>query len=91
MCRQVEQWQTAGLLRNVATAGDGATHTDDVANLQLVPLLPHGELFQALPFQPKVIDAVTDLIGSPACRILDQLFYKPVSYTHLTLPTKRIV
>lgn len=77
MCRQVEQWQTAGLLRNVATAGDGATHTDDVANLQLVPLLPHGELFQALPFQPKVIAAVTDLIGSPACRILDQLFYKP--------------
>ena len=77
MCRQVEQWQTAGLLRNVAPAGDGATHTDDVANLQLVPLLPRGELFQALPFQPKVIAAVTDLIGSPAWRILDQLFYKP--------------
>ncbi|MEM7363533.1 MAG: phytanoyl-CoA dioxygenase family protein [Pseudomonadota bacterium] len=77
MRRQVEQWRTAGLLRNVATAGDGETHTDDVANLQLVPLFPHGELFRALPFQPKVIAAVTDLIGSPACRILDQLFYKP--------------
>lgn len=74
---QVELWRSAGLLRNVATAGDGETPTEDVANLQMVPLSPHAELFRALPFSPKVMDAVTDLIGSPTCRVLDQLFYKP--------------
>ena len=77
MRQQVDQWREAGLLRNVATAGDGQTPSQDCENLQLVPLFPHGELFRALPFHPKVVAAVTDLIGSPACRILDQLFYKP--------------
>ena len=77
MRRQVDEWHEAGRLRNVSTSGDGQTHSDDVVNLQLVPLWPHAELFRALPFAPKVVSAVTDLIGTPACRILDQLFYKP--------------
>ena len=75
--REVARFAREGLLRNVATQGDGETHTEAEVNLQLVPIAPHSELFRALPFSPKVAEAVGDLLGSPVVKILDQLFCKP--------------
>ena len=46
-------------------------------NLQLIPLWPHSRLFRALPFHPKVLRAVSALLGDPVVKILDQMFYKP--------------
>src|SRR5579884_1503600 len=47
---EIERFKREGLLRNVATVGDGKTHSERVANLQLCPMSPHSELFTALPF-----------------------------------------
>ena len=33
----------------------------------------------------------TELINNAICFLFEELRYEPVSYTHLTLPTKRIV
>src|SRR3954466_2501613 len=39
-----------GAFRNVATDGDGATHSKQKENLQICPLLHNSELAKALPF-----------------------------------------
>ena len=75
--KEVARFAREGLLRNVATQGDGETQTEAEVNLQLVPIAPHSELFRALPFSPKVTEAVGDLLGAPVVKILDQLFCKP--------------
>ncbi len=80
MQAEVERFKRDGLLRNVATEGDGATHSKAVANLQLCPMSPHSELFKALPFAPKVIDAIAELIGDPVILHLDQVFLKPAKH-----------
>lgn len=67
----------AGKLRNVATEGDGATHSSSVFNLQICPLSPHSELFRSLKWHPRVIAAVQALIGDPVVFRLDQIFLKP--------------
>jgi ectoine hydroxylase-related dioxygenase (phytanoyl-CoA dioxygenase family) len=69
--------QRAGKLHNVATDGDGVTHSQVKANLQLCPLWPHSNLFRAMPFAPKVAEAVSQLIGDPVVLHLDQVFLKP--------------
>ncbi len=74
---EVQRFREEGLLRNVATAGDGSTHTTDKVNMQLVPIAPHSELFRALPFAAKVAEATSDLLDNPVMKILDQLFTKP--------------
>ena len=74
---EVERFKREGLLRNVARDGDGVTKTDKTANLQLCPMVQHSTLFRALPFDPKVIEAVEQLIGSPIILHLDQVFLKP--------------
>ena len=66
-----------GLLRNIATAGDGATPSSDQVNLQLCPMFPHSALFRAMPFADKAIAAVRQLIGDPVVLHLDQVFLKP--------------
>lgn len=77
MRAELERLKTIGKLRNVATAGDGATAATDKANLQLCPMAPHSSLFRSLPFQPKVTEAVSELIGEPIILHLDQVFLKP--------------
>lgn len=66
-----------GLIRNVATDGDGQTHSQTIQNLQLCPMSPHSALFRAMPFDSKVVTAVRQLIGDPVVLHLDQVFIKP--------------
>ena len=68
--REVDRWVDAGLPRNVSVP-------DGKRNLQLLPLWPHSRLFRAVPFHPKVVAAVSTLLGDPVVKILDQMFYKP--------------
>jgi ectoine hydroxylase-related dioxygenase (phytanoyl-CoA dioxygenase family) len=75
--REVERFKKEGLLRNVATDGDGKTHSTKQRNLQICPMYHKSPLFKALPFDPKVVDVVNRLIGQPAILHLDQLFLKP--------------
>ncbi len=80
MQAEVERLKAEGLLHNVATDGDGRTQSMVKANLQLCPMSPHSILFRALPFVPKVIEAVSQLIGEPAVLQLDQVFFKPARH-----------
>jgi ectoine hydroxylase-related dioxygenase (phytanoyl-CoA dioxygenase family) len=41
---------------------------------------PHSDLFRALPFAPKVVEAVRELIGDPVVLHLDQVFLKPAKH-----------
>jgi len=75
--KELRRLQSIGLLRNVATAGDGATPTTDRVNLQLCPMFPHSKLYRAMPFAEKAIRAVRQLIGDPVVLHLDQVFLKP--------------
>lgn len=74
---ELERLQNIGKLRNVATAGDGKTRNTQGRNLQLCPMSPHSNLFRALPFVPKVVQTLTQLIGDPLILHLDQVFLKP--------------
>ena len=67
---EVERWVAAGLPRDVSVP-------EGKRNLQLIPLWPHSRLFRALPFHPRVVAAVSALLGDPVVKILDQMFYKP--------------
>lgn len=69
--------QRNNFLRNVATDGDGKTTSGTKQNLQLCPANFYSTLIRALPFAPKVIDAVTSLIGPEITLHLDQIFLKP--------------
>ena len=77
MRAELERLKSAGLLHNVATEGDGQTHSQTKANLQLCPMSPHSNLFRAMPFAPKVLAAISQLIGDPVLLQLDQVFLKP--------------
>ncbi len=77
MRAELERFKAEGLLRNVATAGDGKTQSQTKANLQLCPMSPHSTLFRAMPFAPKVKAAITQLIGDEVLVQLDQVFLKP--------------
>lgn len=77
MRAELERLVNEGKLRNVSTAGDGATHSTTNVNLQICPLSPHSDVFRSLPFSPKVRDAVRALIGDDFVLHLDQIFLKP--------------
>lgn len=77
---EVERLQREGILRNVATSGDGVTASQEKANLQICPMSPHSTLIRALPFEPKVVAAVTSLIGERVLLHLDQCFLKPAQH-----------
>jgi len=64
-------------LRNVATAADGITPTTGLVNMQMIPLDQHSDLFRAIPFCPRVRQSLSQLLGDPVVKILDQLFLKP--------------
>ena len=56
-------------------------------------ILMHSELFITMSFSD-MIDAIENVIAirwSSNVSILPDFNFDPVSYTHLTLPTKRIV
>ncbi len=74
---EIERFKREGLLHNVAMEGDGKTPSQGKANLQLCPMSPHSGLFRALPFAPKVVEAIRELIGDPVALQLDQVFLKP--------------
>jgi phytanoyl-CoA hydroxylase len=74
---ELEVLKANGKLRNIATDGDGKTHSTVKMNLQLCPMWPHSAFFQAMPFAPKVATAVESLIGGPVLLHLDQVFLKP--------------
>ena len=69
--------QAAGKLRNVATVGDGKTHSTNSFNLQICPVGPHSRPIRALAYAAKVRAAITGLLGDSACQHLDQIFLKP--------------
>lgn len=77
MQREVSRLQEAGLLRNVATDGDGQTTATAQANLQICPLSPKSEIFRSLPFSAKVRGAVESLLETGFLLQLDQIFLKP--------------
>jgi len=77
MQAELERFKQAGLGRNVATEGDGQTPSRRKINYQIIPLNDKSALFRALPFCPKVVQAVSALIGDPFIRQLDQIFLKP--------------
>ncbi|MBT7807808.1 hypothetical protein HN766_20060, partial [Candidatus Poribacteria bacterium] len=64
---------------NVAVQEDGAVNDDggERQNLQVIPLNDKSPLCQALPFAPKVADAIEALIGDSFRLHLDQAFWKP--------------
>lgn len=74
---ELERFKREGLGRNVSTDGDGKTHSTTKVNYQIIPLNDKSALMRALPFAPKVVDAITRLIGAPFVRQLDQIFLKP--------------
>ena len=76
----MERFKREGLVRNVATDGDGKTHSTTKANLQLIPLFDKSDLVRALPFEAKVVEAVGQLIGDPFLLHLDQMFLKPARH-----------
>ena len=80
MQAELERLKANGKLHNVATEGDGSTHSQIKANLQLCPMSPHSDLSRALPFAPKVIEVVQQLIGDPVVLHLDQVFLKPAKH-----------
>ena len=77
MLTELDRFKTDGLLRNVATDGDGETHSQTTQNLQICPISPKSPFYRAFQFHPRVIDAVTALIGDPIVFYLDQIFLKP--------------
>jgi phytanoyl-CoA hydroxylase len=74
---ELERFKREGLGRNVVTAGDGVTHTDAEVNYQIIPLNTKSTLMRALPFAPKVVACISQLIGPAFVRQLDQIFLKP--------------
>jgi ectoine hydroxylase-related dioxygenase (phytanoyl-CoA dioxygenase family) len=77
MVAELERFKREGLGRNVATDGDGKTHSRTRINFQIIPLNDKSALFRALPFADKVKSVVGQCIGEPFVRYLDQIFLKP--------------
>jgi len=77
MRAELERFKRERLLRNVATEGDGKTRATKVQNLQICPITPKSEFYRALPFHPKIVSVVRQLIGEPVLHHLDQIFLKP--------------
>ncbi len=77
MQAELERLKEDGLLRNIATDGDGKTHSKTIVNLQLCPMYNKSDFYRSMPFAPKVIDSIGRLIGDPFILHLDQVFLKP--------------
>eukprot|EP00658_Telonema_sp_P-2_P056035 TRINITY_DN44530_c0_g1_i1.p1 TRINITY_DN44530_c0_g1~~TRINITY_DN44530_c0_g1_i1.p1 ORF type:complete len:352 (+),score=29.42 TRINITY_DN44530_c0_g1_i1:201-1256(+) len=73
--------QVRGRLANVATDGDGETHTEVARNLQLCPLSPELPIFRSLPFVEKVGRSVAQLLCNDADDVVDESVYCYLSQT----------
>gem|GEM_PF-134405 len=80
MRAELDRLKADGFLRNVATDGDGKTTSREKENLQLCPMYDKSDFFRAMPFAPKVAEAVSQLIGDPVMLHLDQVFLKPARH-----------
>jgi len=78
--KEVHRFTTSGIFKNVSTDGDGETPSSENVNLQLIPLHDKSMLIRSLPFENKVVNAISYLIGVPAALHLDQMFLKPAKY-----------
>ena len=76
MQKETNRLLEEGTFRNVSTDEDG-NPSETSQNLQLIPLYDQSRIFRALPFQEKMIRAVSELIGDPYLLRLDQIFVKP--------------
>jgi ectoine hydroxylase-related dioxygenase (phytanoyl-CoA dioxygenase family) len=74
---EIARFKRAGLVRNVATDGDGKTTSQSQKNLQLCPMYDKSDIFKGLPFDSRVVEAISQLIGNPFRLHLDQVFLKP--------------
>jgi hypothetical protein len=74
---EIDRLLRIGRLRNVATEGDGKTPSKTLRNLQLCPMYQDSTLIRALAFHPRVVSAISALIGDPFILHLDQVFLKP--------------
>ncbi|MBW3623873.1 MAG: phytanoyl-CoA dioxygenase family protein, partial [Armatimonadetes bacterium] len=77
MRAELDRLKRDGFLRNVATDGDGTTHSRTVENLQLCPMYNRSDFYRAMPFAEKVKATLSRLIGDPVLQHLDQVFLKP--------------
>ena len=80
MVSELERFKSEGILRNVATEGDGKTISMAALNLQVIPVFVHSALFRAAAFHQKLVAAVTELLGEPTILHLDQIFLKPARH-----------
>ena len=64
---------------NCAVQSDGTKRDNEGErqNLQVIPLNNRSDLHKALPFHPRVVSAVEQLIGDEFMLELDQAFWKP--------------
>ena len=74
---EVKRLKDEGFFKNIATDGDGKTTSNKVVNYQVIPLNDKSKLIRSLPFDKKVVDAVSSLIGNSFNLLLDQMFIKP--------------
>ncbi|MBE82812.1 MAG: hypothetical protein CME21_09645 [Gemmatimonadetes bacterium] len=77
MRAELDRFKRDGLLRNVATEGNGQTHSGTSQNLQICPITPQSSFYRSFQFHPLVLSAVGALIGEPFVHYLDQIFLKP--------------
>ncbi|MCZ6677945.1 MAG: phytanoyl-CoA dioxygenase family protein, partial [Candidatus Poribacteria bacterium] len=77
MQAELDRLHREGMLRNVATNGNGETHSKTKFNFQICPIYHKSSFFRALPFDTKVVETVTQLIGDRIIAHLDQIFLKP--------------
>lgn len=78
---EVANLQMNGKLRNIATEGDGVTHSNTVFNLQICPIgVANSRLIAALPWRSGVPEVITALLGGDSVQHLDQIFLKPAAH-----------
>jgi ectoine hydroxylase-related dioxygenase (phytanoyl-CoA dioxygenase family) len=71
MLLELDRMRCTGLFNNVAAKSEVQQ------NLQLLPMYDKSPLYRALPFAPKVKQAIAALIGDRYLLHLDQSFWKP--------------
>jgi len=74
--KETERLYSEGIFRNIATDEYG-NKSKSKKNFQLIPLYDQSKIFRSLPYQQKVIQAISELIGDPFVLRLDQIFLKP--------------
>ena len=77
---EMERLKHAGHFRNVATDRDGKTISQTNVNLQLFGMYEFSPLIRALPFESKILEVVSQLIGDPVVFQHDQCFLKPARH-----------